>query len=327
MKETPLPFLLIPAGKDYLWGGTRLKTEYHKESKLEPLAESWECSTHPDGVSKAGSGEHQGQYLTEILKTHPEYFGSRLLRKKDKMDGELPILIKLIDAKKDLSVQVHPDDTYAKEKENGSLGKTEFWYVLQAEPDASLVYGFNRHLEKEELKKSLTDGTVEQYLNKVNVKKGDGFLIPAGTVHAIGAGAVIAEIQENSNITYRLFDYNRVSKDGKKRELHVDKSLEVANRDVILPPSVNNEERAAGIVCRCPYFEVMLHKTDISAEPVSLPKNAETFQVLLCCEGEGVISIGTNFSERIEKGDSFFVPANTETLCVKGRLSFLQVFC
>ena len=195
------PFLLKPAGKDYLWGGNRLQTEFNKELPLEPLAETWECSTHPAGPSIIASGIYEGMSLTQLLAEHPEFLGTH-----PGAEGELPILIKFIDAKKDLSVQVHPTDEYAREHENGQLGKTEMWYVMDAAPDAHLIYGFYHDIEKFQLKESLENGTVEKYLQKIKIQKDDVFLIEAGTVHAIGAGALIAEIQENSNLTYRLYD-------------------------------------------------------------------------------------------------------------------------
>ena len=199
-----IPFLLRPVGKDYLWGGERLKTAYHKQIDLTPLAETWECSTHPDGCSVVDSGAAAGKPLRTVLQEHPEYLGTYA-----NPEGELPILIKLIDAKKDLSVQVHPDDAYAKQYENGQNGKTEMWYVLEAEPDASLVYGFRHTMTPERLRQSLAEGTLEADLQSVPVSKNDAFLIPAGTVHAIGAGILLAEIQQSSNLTYRLYDYNR----------------------------------------------------------------------------------------------------------------------
>ena len=176
--------------------------------------------------------------------------------------GELPILIKLIDAKKDLSVQVHPSDAYARENENGQLGKTEMWYVLDAKKDAKLIYGLYHDVTKEQLRRSIEDGTVEKYLQKVPVKKNDLFYIEAGTIHAIGAGVLVAEIQESSNLTYRLYDYDRVGKDGKKRELHIDKALETADLNASAEPRqplrVLKYRRgcASELLCRCKYFEV-----------------------------------------------------------------------
>lgn len=218
------PFLLKPAGKDYLWGGNRLNDDFSKGIDLKPLAETWECSTHPDGPSRVASGAHTGALLADVLRTHPSYLGTH----PDGTDG-LPILIKFIDAKRDLSVQVHPDDTYAREQEHEPRGKSEMWYVLDAAKDARLVYGFRHDMTKADLEESLRKGTVEKYLQKVPVQRDDVFYIKAGTVHAIGAGVLIAEIQESSNLTYRMYDYNRVDKNGNPRELHIEKSLAVAN--------------------------------------------------------------------------------------------------
>ena len=218
------PFLLKPIGKDYLWGGRRLNDDFSKDVPMQPLAETWECSTHHDGTSMVASGEFKGLSLAEVLRSNP-----RLLGKHYADLGELPILIKLIDAKKDLSVQVHPDDEYAFKHENGQRGKTEMWYVLDASHDAQLVYGFSHDIDKDVLAKSLQNGTVEKYLQKIPVRRDDVFFIKPGTVHAIGAGALIAEIQESSNLTYRLFDYNRVDKNGRNRELHIEKALAVVD--------------------------------------------------------------------------------------------------
>ena len=190
MQNKNKPLLLRPSGKDYLWGGSRLNDEFEKNIDLTPLAETWECSTHPDGPSYVVGGAFDGQELAEVLRTHPEYLGER-----HKGENTLPILIKFIDAKKDLSVQVHPTDAFAQEHENGQLGKTEMWYVLDASKDAKLVYGLKQDCTKEEIRKAIADGTVMKYLQKVPIHKDDLFFIQAGTIHAIGAGALVAEIQ------------------------------------------------------------------------------------------------------------------------------------
>ena len=206
------PFLLKPSGKNYLWGGSRLKDDYGKNLPMTPLAETWECSTHPDGLSYIGNGMAEGFSLREVLEKHPEYLGThaRTLMSEDAVkNGELPVLIKLLDAKENLSVQVHPDDEYAARNENGSMGKIEMWYILDAKEGSGVYYGFFHDMEREKLQKSLEDGSVVRYLQWVSVKKGDVFCIDPGTVHAIGAGTVLAEIQENSNITYRLYDFGR----------------------------------------------------------------------------------------------------------------------
>ncbi len=323
------PFLLKPAGKDYLWGGHRLKDDFSKEIDMEPLAETWECSTHPDGPSIVASGAHKGMLLTEVLKEHPEYMGTH-----PKTDGGLPILIKFIDAKQDLSVQVHPNDEYAKKYEHGSLGKTEMWYVLDATKDARLVYGFYHDISKEKLKKSLEEGTVERYLQKVKVKKDDLFYIEAGTVHAIGAGILIAEIQECSNITYRMYDYNRMDKDGKPRTLHIERALEVANRIGTQTPRqpmrVLRYQKgcASELLCRCKYFQVerQLINTEKCREMADFQTDGNSFQVLLCVDGCGTL-FGEGEMIHFFKGDCIFVPADSMPLKLHGRAQMLKVRC
>ena len=323
------PFLLKPAGKDYLWGGHRLKDDFSKEIDMEPLAETWECSTHPDGPSIVASGAHKGMLLTEVLKEHPEYMGTH-----PKTDGGLPILIKFIDAKQDLSVQVHPDDEYARKYEHGSLGKTEMWYVLDATKDARLVYGFYHDISKEKLKKSLEEGTVERYLQKVKVKKDDLFYIEAGTVHAIGAGILIAEIQECSNITYRMYDYNRMDKDGKPRTLHIERALEVANRIGTQTPRqpmrVLRYQKgcASELLCRCKYFHVerQLINTEKCREMADFQTDGNSFQVLLCVDGCGTL-FGEGEMIHFFKGDCIFVPADSMPLKLHGRAQMLKVRC
>lgn len=324
------PFLLTPAGKDYLWGGNRLKTEFNKEIDLVPLAETWECSTHPDGPSVIVTGTHAGKTLAELLKEHPEYLG-----KHPGTEGELPVLIKFIDAKKNLSVQVHPDDDYARKYENGQLGKTEMWYVMDAAPDAQLVYGFNHDITKEQLRQSLKDGTVEKYLQKVKIQKDDVFFIEAGTVHAIGAGALIAEIQESSNLTYRLYDYNRVGKDGKLRELHIDKALAVANLKSSSEPRQPlrllkyKKGSATELLCRCKYFQVerYLLNTESSRKLVEFQTAGDTFEVFLCLDGCGVVFMEDGDSMNFFKGDCIFVPANSLSMKFHGKAQFLHVRC
>ena len=324
------PFLLTPAGKDYLWGGNRLKTEFNKEIDLVPLAETWECSTHPDGPSVIVTGRHAGKTLAELLKEHPEYLG-----KHPGTEGELPVLIKFIDAKKNLSVQVHPDDDYARKYENGQLGKTEMWYVMDAAPDAQLVYGFNHDITKEQLRQSLKDGTVEKYLQKVKIQKDDVFFIEAGTVHAIGAGALIAEIQESSNLTYRLYDYNRVGKDGKLRELHIDKALAVANLKSSSEPRQPlrllkyKKGSATELLCRCKYFQVerYLLNTESSRKLVEFQTAGDTFEVFLCLDGCGVVFMEDGDSMNFFKGDCIFVPANSLSMKFHGKAQFLHVRC
>ena len=326
------PFLLSPVGKDYLWGGTRLNDDFSKELNMEPLAESWECSVHPDGISLVASGKHKGQLLSEVLQANPEYLGSHPVLTNG---GELPILIKMIDANKDLSIQVHPSDAYAKEQENGSLGKTEMWYVLDAENDASLVYGFATDLTKEQLLSSLENGTVEKYLQKVPVHKDDVFFIEPGTVHALGAGSLVVEIQENSNITYRLHDYNRIDKHGNKRELHIEKAIDVLNLQSSASPRQPmrvlryRKGYATELLCRCKYFQVerMIMNTERHREMADLQTGSNSFEVLLCTEGCGTLFTESGEFIHFFRGDCIFVPANSEALKLHGKAQLLKVSC
>ncbi len=330
------PFLLRPAGKDYIWGGSRLRTEFNKEIALEPLAETWECSTHPDGPSIAASGVHKGRSLKEILEEHPEYLGTHPASGNGGLwkAGELPVLIKFIDAKKDLSVQVHPDDAYARLHEAGQLGKTEMWYVLDAAPGAKLVYGFYHDITKEQLRKSLEDGTVEKYLQKVPIRPGDVFFIEAGTVHAIGAGALIAEIQENSNLTYRLYDYNRVDRYGHSRPLHIEQALETANLKGSAEPRQPlrtlryKKGFASELLCRCRYFQVerYLVNTESVRRLAGFRTAQNSFQVFLCLDGCGVIFTGEEILNFF-KGDCIFVPADSAAMKMHGKAKFLNVRC
>ncbi|MBO6297389.1 MAG: class I mannose-6-phosphate isomerase [Lachnospiraceae bacterium] len=329
MTEQRQPFLLKPAAKDYLWGGSRLNDDFAKDIPLSPLAETWECSTHPDGESLIAS---TGQTLTTVLAEHPDWLGTHPLSVTGGKP-ELPILVKLIDAKKDLSVQVHPDDEYALRVEN-SLGKTEMWYVLDARKNSKLIYGFNRDVTAEVVKRALEEGTIEKILNHVPIRKDDLFFIEAGTVHAIGAGALIAEIQESSNITYRLYDYNRKDKNGNTRELHIEKALEVADLRSSLEPRQPmrvlkyRNGYASELLTRCKYFQVerVLLNTEIQRHLVDFKTDAGSFHTLLCVDGCGSMS-GDGFMLNFFKGDCIFVPAESMVVHMHGRAQLLNISC
>lgn len=326
--STREPFLLKPAPKDYLWGGRRLNDDFAKGIEKEPLAETWECSTHPEGLSTVASGRFAGSTLADVIREHPEYLGTHPDTEK-----ELPILIKFIDARSDLSVQVHPTDTYARQNENGQLGKSEMWYILDAAVDARLVYGLNRSVDRETLRKSLEEGTVEKFLQKVPVQKDDIFYVKAGTIHAIGAGILAAEIQQSSNLTYRLYDYDRVDKTGNKRELHVEKALEAA--DLSGSPEPRQPLRvlryrpgcAVELLCRCKYFEVhrMLVNTERCRNLVEYRAESTSFQVLLCIDGCGSLLLQSDSMLHFFKGDCIFVPADSAVFRIHGKAYFLDV--
>lgn len=323
-----IPFILKPAAKDYLWGGSRLNDDFNKALPVSPLAETWECSTHPDGESFVPAF---GCSLTEVLSAHPEWLGTHSLQITDGKP-ELPVLVKLIDAERDLSIQVHPDDAFAKMHEGG-LGKTEMWYVLAAHKNSELIYGFRENTEKDQIRKAIEDGTIEVYLNHIPVRKDDVFFIEAGTVHAIGKGCLIAEIQENSNITYRLYDYNRTDKNGNKRPLHIAKALEVANTKSSAEPRQPmrvlkyKNGSASELLTRCKYFQVerMLINTEnrVLAE---YQTGSNSFHALLCVDGCGVL-FGDDFMLNFFKGDCIFVPADSIPLKLHGKSQILDISC
>ena len=281
------PFLLKPVYKDYLWGGQKLITEYHKDTTVFPCAESWELSTHQDGKSIVNSGEYTGMNLDDLFKIHPDYLG-----KYSNADGQLPIMIKLIDAKSDLSIQVHPSDEYALKYEN-SLGKTEVWYILDSD-NGKLAVGFKDKTDACKIKQAINDNTICDLINYFPVKKNEFYPIEAGTVHAIGAGCLLVEIQENSNLTYRLYDYNRKDANGNLRQLHIDKALDVLDYDKYIKP--DQEE----LNYSCKYFK--LKRIDGNT---NISTYLENFVVLVCIDGKGSID-----DLQFKLGDTIFVPSN-----------------
>ena len=313
---------LIPTGKDYLWGGTRLRDEYGKKIDMTPLAESWECSVHPDGPSFVANGQYKGKTLKEVLEAHPEYIGT-------KANGVLPILAKFIDAKKDLSVQVHPDDEYARENENDN-GKTEMWYIIDAEEGASLIYGFMHKVTKEKLERAIERGELDKHLQKVEVHKGDLYFVPAGTVHGIGKGILLAEIQESSNVTYRVYDYDRVDKNGKKRELHFDNAVQVMDMGVV--PDIKQKKRmvkyypgcSRELLCRCKYFET--ERIQVT-KGFSFSVREESFQVLMCLDGYGQVEVDGDKPVRFTKGETVFLPAGIGRCLIIGDTTVLKIRC
>ncbi len=299
-------FKLSPAFKDYIWGGSRLKTDFFKNTDITPLAESWELSAHVDGESKICGGKFDNMGFSQYIKENPQALGTNCRKFEN-----FPILIKLIDAYDNLSVQVHPDNEYAMRVE-GEYGKTEMWYIVDCDENAELIYGFKREISKEEFAERIQNNTLLDVVNKVKVKKGDVFFIEAGTLHAIGKGILIAEIQQNSNTTYRVYDYGRVGADGKPRALHIDKALDVTNLQCA-PLTQSGDvhcENGALVrkLARCDYFDVSELKIDERAE---LFADKSTFNSLLFISGEGIIESGGQ-KTAFKKGDSIFVSAGTE---------------
>lgn len=306
------PIKLIPAYKDYLWGGEKLRTVYGKKTEMTPLAESWELSCHKDGLSKISGGEYDGKTLDKYIKENPECLGT--LRKSD----ELPILIKLIDAKDNLSVQVHPEDSLAREWE-GDNGKTEMWYVVQADNGSKMTCGMKRTITKNEMEQAIKGNALEDLLNTVPSKAGDVFFVEAGTVHAIGKGNVIAEIQQNSNVTYRLYDYNRVGKDGKTRELHIEKGVKSSNCEKTEPRKIPLCSDGTRLIGSCEYFAVKELK--LKGERV-LFADEKSYQALMVVSG--TVELKTkDYTEVINLGETVFIPANLGEYILSGQATVL----
>ena len=309
---------ITPSSKDYLWGGTKLIENYGKTTDKEIMAESWEISSHPDGPSYL----ENNQTLIDYVNTDKEnILGKNALRFED-----FPILIKFIDAKDVLSIQVHPDDEYALKHEN-QYGKNEMWYILEAEENASIYFGTNQDLSKEEFAQAIEDDKILDVLNRVEVKPGDVIYVEAGTIHAIGKGIVLCEIQQNSNVTYRVYDFNRKDKDGNLRDLHIEESIEVSNlnkQEVDFSPQgtlETNEGYEKQVLVESQYFVTTNYELDGS---LSFEVDDSSFVAVICLKGDMTI-INDGKTLNMTKGESVFIDANSGEIAVEGKASFLHV--
>ncbi len=300
-------FKLRPACKDYLWGGHRLVEEFGIGYEGDVCAEAWVLSCHMDGESIITNGIYQNMTLSEFIATDR----NRILGTNCNKFEEFPILIKLIDAKKPLSIQVHPDDKYAREHEN-QYGKTEMWYILGAEEGAFLYQGFEKEISKEEFEERIKENTLEEVLHKVFVNKGDVIFIAPGTLHAIGAGIILAEIQQSSNVTYRIYDYGRLGVDGKPRQLHIQQSLDVTKLEKPVPYSCEG-----GHLANCKYFCVD-HASIKTETPLVAVADDKSFVSILVVDGKCKIS---TVHEEItaNKGESIFVCAGAGKYSITGQ--------
>lgn len=312
---------IAPAFKNYLWGGTKLRDVYHKPCDFDKVAESWELSTHPAGESRILGGEFDGMTLSEYFKACPKVLGGNVQKFES-----FPVLIKLIDARDPLSIQVHPSDEYALEHEH-EYGKTEMWYIVDCDPGAALYFGVNREVTPEEFKSRIADNTVEEVLNRAEVRPGDVFFIEAGTLHAIGAGILICEIQQNSNCTYRVYDYGRLGADGRPRELHIEKAMAVSR----LTPSGGQgsapeaKSVSGGSVARlgeCKYFTA--DRITVESE-VSVPVGGGSFMSLTAVKGSGQVT-GPENTVDFAPGDTLFVPAGAGSVAVRGSAVLVSVW-
>lgn len=311
------PLELIPPIKDYIWGGTKLREQFGKVSNLDRLAESWELSCHKDGQSIIADGKYKGWTLSAYLAENPNALGKNC----GKFDY-FPVLIKLIDARDNLSVQVHPDNDYAQRVE-GEYGKTEMWYIVDCDENASLIYGFKESISKEDFRRAIEENTLLDKVNTVPVKKGDVFFIKSGTLHAIGKGILIAEIQQNSNTTYRVYDYGRVGNDGKPRELHIEKALDVTDLKPAKPYKLQKplelDGRTVQLLADCDYFTVS--RQDVR-EKTKITVSENSFCHILVIDGEASLS-AEDGELSLKKGSSIFIPADSGEYIINGKCSMI----
>ena len=291
---------LKPATKDYIWGGTKLK-EIYKDIKSDKIAESWVLSFHDDGPSIIDSSKNHGKLLKDVL-------SKAEIGTKINEFPFFPVLIKIIDSKGDLSVQVHPSDEYALKNEN-SFGKTEVWHILSHEKDAKLYLGLNDNYSKDEIEKAINEGTILKYMNAYNVNDGETYFVKSGTLHAIGKGITLIEIQENSNLTYRVYDYDRVDKNGNKRELHIEKALKVIDLN-----KYEIEDKNPKILAKTKYFTSIL--TEIDGEK-TIKSDEKSFINIVVVKGVGKVG---EYDAKLY--DSFFLCANSE-VTIKGKLHLI----
>ena len=316
---TPYPMKLIPTLKTALWGGTRLADSWGKAPRGESVAESWELTVRQQEKNVIDNGALAGMTLNESLQLHPEMLG------KCGVGSRFPLLIKFIDARQTLSVQVHPDDDYAARVERDS-GKNEMWYIVEAAPDAEIVYGLRPGVTVSDFRLAVEENRIRDVLNFHPVCAGECYYIPAGLVHAIGAGILIAEIQQNSDLTYRVYDYDRVGADGKPRELHRKKACDVVvprTQEEILAKRYAARREGEGEMLAHPTYFCVRHGSSAPESPYVGYVGKESFVHLLCLSGAGILSAGDS-SLRISRGDSIFLPADMGEFTVTGTVDFLE---
>ncbi|MDD3078636.1 MAG: mannose-6-phosphate isomerase [Paludibacter sp.] len=318
------PFKFTPVLKDKIWGGAKLQKLFDKQASTEKLGESWELSDVAGDESVVSNGELKGLTLHDLIKKYQ--YGIVGKKIYEKYGGVFPLLFKLIDANDNLSIQVHPGDETAKVRHN-SFGKTEMWYVVDAEPGASLIIGFTKDCSKQQYLDALNQGVVESLLQKVPVVKGDVLFIPAGLVHAIGKGVVVAEIQQSSDITYRIYDYKRKDENGNERELHVDQALDVINFSASPEPKTKYslKENEVCPLVRCDYFRT--NKIDFTHSLDCDYSGKDSFVVYMCLSGNFYIECADS-TAHVTKGETVLIPAqiNHVKLIPEEKSELLEVY-
>lgn len=320
MEPKMYPLQFEPILKERIWGGEKLKTILNKPITSKITGESWELSTVEGDVSVVANGELKGKSLMELIDESPnEILGTEVYKRFGK---QFPLLFKYLDAREDLSIQVHPNDKLAKERHN-SFGKTEMWYVTQADADARIIVGFKENSSKEEYLKHLNDKSLVSILDTVKAKPGDVFFLETGTVHAIGAGLVVAEIQQTSDITYRLYDFDRKDAQGNTRELHVDLALDAINYNKVdTQKKYETKTNTSNVVVDCPYFTTNFLPLENKLE---VSKSGASFTVYMCIEGSFEIEYN-GFKQTYIKGDTILVPAEINAFILNGNASILEIY-
>lgn len=308
------PLFLQPIFKERIWGGTALRDQFGYEIPTEQTGECWAISAHPNGESTVKNGPYRGKTLSELWKDHRELFGNH--------PGEtFPLLTKILDASTDLSVQVHPDEEYANQNENGEHGKTECWYILDCQEGAEIVYGHHAK-SKAELVEMIQQNRWEDLLQRVVVKPGDFFYVPSGTVHALGAGTLVLETQQSSDVTYRLYDYDRVGQDGKKRELHIDKALDVITvphqENSLSPQTIEQKGAKCTTFVESEWFTVEKWEIDGSFHA----SQAHNFQLVSVIEGEGELKTSLH-TYPLTKGEHCILPYQMGEFELNGNLTLI----
>lgn len=320
MIQNLYPLQFQPILKERIWGGEKLKTVLNKAIESATTGESWELSTVEGDVSIVANGVLKGKSLLEVIDEAPnEILGTAVYQKFGK---QFPLLFKYLDAREDLSIQVHPNDALAKERHN-SFGKTEMWYIMQADDDARIIVGFKEKSNANEYVENLENKSLLSILDDVKVKSGDVFFLETGTVHAIGAGLVVAEIQQTSDITYRIYDFDRVDAQGNGRELHIDQALDAINYDKVdTYKEYTKEVNQSNVVVDCPYFTTNFVPLD---GEVSVEKSGDTFTVYMCVEGSFELDYnGVRYSYK--KGDTVLIPAAIKEFVLSGKASILEIY-
>ncbi|WP_116790653.1 type I phosphomannose isomerase catalytic subunit [Flavobacterium psychrotrophum] len=320
MEFKQYPLIFTPILQDRIWGGEKLKTDLGKDIPTTTTGESWELSAVPGNVSVVKNGPLAGQPLDALLGQYPdEILGTAVHAKFGK---QFPLLFKFLDAREDLSIQVHPNDELAKERHN-SFGKTEMWYVMQADEGSRIIVGFNHKSSPEEYLEKLESKQLIDILNQEPAKKGDVYFLETGTIHAIGAGIVIAEIQQTSDITYRIYDWDRVDANGNGRELHVEQALDAMNyNETDTKKTYSEDVNKSNTMVDCPYFTTNFLPLDGSAE---VSKDGNSFTVYICTEGEYTVTVdGEAYS--FKKGDTVLLPAAVKGYNLNGTATLLEIY-